>query len=82
MAKHLDIDLGFKNEDEVCNSALKILKTDENCLITENAKWQKADKEINSLKGPAQAKDYDFYLTSPIARSSRILNKCSAEIKS
>ena len=82
LAKHLDIDLGFKNEDEVCNSALKILKTDENCLITENAKWQKADKEINSLKGPAQAKDYDFYLTSPIARSSRILNKCSAEIKS
>jgi hypothetical protein len=29
-----------------------------------------------------EAKNYDYYLTNSIARSSRILNKCSVENKS
>lgn len=43
--------------------------------------WIKSSVNFDSVKSHKIAfKDYDFYLTNPIARASRTLNKCSAEL--
>jgi len=46
-----------------------------------NPVWIKAGAGANDLaSGKISLRNFDFYLTNPIARASRTLNKCSAEI--
>ena len=83
LAKELNIDVGFNNEQEL----IKLLEQEFNIL----AHLNRIDSgNIADLKGSLQAfaisndnkihsKKYDYYLTNAIARSSRILNKCSVE---
>ncbi len=43
--------------------------------------WIASSTSFDSIKSQKIAlKDYDFYLTNPIARASRTLNKCSSEL--
>ncbi len=79
LAKEIGCDLESKNHSDMTYSTYKALGAYENSFITSNYLWQKASKKADKIKGIIQAQDYDFYLTNPIARASRILNKCSAE---
>lgn len=45
------------------------------------ASWVKAKSTSERLENEKIAiKDFDFYLTNPIARASRVLNKCSSDL--
>jgi hypothetical protein len=45
------------------------------------ATWIKSAEIKNDFSDKKLAvKDFDFYLTNPIARASRTLNKCSVEL--
>lgn len=82
IASQLNINLGFKNHEELIYAIQKslphITKIDE---ITA-AKYIKSDNSSSDIdkSQSIKAKDYDFYLTNSIARSSRILSKCSNEL--
>ncbi len=77
LAQNLGVDLGYKNLVELRNA-----------LIAANANFSNLDKVIKAdwinsaniseelLTEKLTAKDYNFYLTNPIARASRTLNKC------
>jgi NADH dehydrogenase/NADH:ubiquinone oxidoreductase subunit G len=83
LASVLGFNLGFKNSEELINlldqeinlfdRINSINKSDNDCLkpSNDNFKLNNNDKII--------IKNYDYYLTNSIARSSRILHKCSAE---
>ena len=78
LANALGIDLGFKNLPELNNSLQKnhIIFNDLNEI--KKAQWIKSS-ELNGelLAEKISIQDIDFYLTNPIARASRTLNKCS-----
>lgn len=84
IANKLNIDLGFNNSDELfdlMNKELKILsKLDKINFEKDSLKILNDNFKLNS--DLIEAKNYDYYLTNSIARSSRILNKCSVENKS
>lgn len=80
LADKLKISLDFKDIEEARNLIYKKLKTSENSLIKANFKNSDTIK-TNLKECIIEANDFDYYLTNPIARASRILNKCSQELK-
>lgn len=85
IANKLNLNLGFNNHEqllEVLESEYKILSK-LNQLPSINQKILEAldDNFTNSIanEDKISIRNYDYYLTNSIARSSRILNKCSAE---
>jgi NADH-quinone oxidoreductase subunit G len=79
LAKYLDIDLGFNDSQELIKNLIKELNLKESSINELDHKWLKDKQSSLNVSGDILAQDYDFYLTNPIARASRILNKCSAE---
>jgi NADH-quinone oxidoreductase subunit G len=82
LAAKLEIDLGFKNFSQLRKSMFEEFPIFENLEKISKTSWQKSE-EISGefLQQKLQAQDFDFYLTNPIARASRALNKCSVELK-
>lgn len=81
LAQKLGIDLGFDNFESLCQLLAKNYPIFNKVNQITKANWVKAGdikQEFSETK--LSAKDFDFYLTNPIARASRILNKCSAEL--
>ncbi len=81
LAEKLHIDLGFKNH----SSLRKVLSNEhsifKNLEEISPAIWKKSDElKGNFIEEKITIKDFDFYLTNPIARASRTLNKCSVEL--
>ena len=81
LAEKLHIDLGFKN----LASLRKVLSNEhsifKNLEKISSAIWKKSDElKGNFIEEKITIKDFDFYLTNPIARASRTLNKCSVEL--
>ncbi len=77
LAKKLNLDLGAKTLPELRKSLIAAYPIFANLDKITKASWIKADgilSEIDSDK--FVIKDYNFYLTNPIARASRTLNKC------
>ena len=80
LAKKFGFDLGFKNLEEIRKELARNEKTFANLDEITKKSWIKSDEikgELNEEKLIAQ--NFDFYLTNPIARASRTLNKCSNE---
>jgi NADH-quinone oxidoreductase subunit G len=83
LAKKFDFDLGFKNLAEVRKELAKKHVIFAHLEKTFKSSWIKSHEASGSfVEESLSAKDFDFYLTNPIARASRILNKCSAELTS
>ncbi len=85
IAKALNIDLGFKNIAE-----LRIILAKEYPIFTSigkitKANWLKTTKNLATKKSYDLTKlnfvDFDFYLTNPIARASKTLNRCSMNFR-
>lgn len=81
LAQKLGIDLGFKNLSELRESLASSHPIFANLEKISKATWVKS----HELKGDFATKKllikkFDFYLTNPIARASRTLNKCSSEL--
>jgi NADH-quinone oxidoreductase subunit G len=81
LAKKFGFDLDFKNLSELRKQMSQEHQSFANLEKITKANW------INSkafsgefLEEKLSAKNFDFYLTNPIARASRTLNKCSAEL--
>jgi len=84
IAQKLDLDLGFKNynqllakldeEHKILSRVDKINNRNESFLKVTND-----NLKFNFIDSKLVAKNYDYYLTNSIARASRVLNKCSAE---
>ncbi len=82
LAQKLGIDLGFKNFDELRKLLAKEFKIFADLEIITKTSWGKSDEIKNDFSDKKiSAKEFDFYLTNPIARASRTLNKCSVELK-
>lgn len=84
IAQKLKLNLGFANYDELLaklDEEYKILaKIDKiNNYPAESLKITNDNLKLNFGEEKLMAKNYDYYLTNAIARSSRVLNKCSAE---
>ncbi len=79
LAKKLSIDLGFSNLDELRKLLPQSIKIDQ----ISKTSWIKSE-EIKGefLDQKLIAEDFDFYLTNPISRASRTLNRCSTELNS
>lgn len=74
LAQKLGVDLGFSNLAEIRKSLPQLDKISK-------ATWVKSGEIKGEISGEKLlAKEFDFYLTNPIARASRTLNKCSAEL--
>ena len=82
LAAKLEIDLGFKNLAQLRKSMFAEFPIFKNLEKISKTSWQKS-KEISGefLQPKLQTQDFDFYLTNPIARASRTLNKCSVELR-
>ena len=80
LAKALKLDLGFANKSELrakLSASNEIFSKIDEALPRD---WQKAQKVKGKLNSEEISyKDFDFYLTNPIARASLTMNKCSAE---
>ncbi len=81
LAQKLGVDLEFKNSSEIKNSLIKSNPIFSKIGEAFKANWIKS----HAIKGEVvdkkiSLKDFDFYLTNPIARASRTLNRCSAEL--
>jgi len=81
LAKKFGFDLGFKNLAEIRENLAKTQAIFANLEKTFKSSWTKShDTSDNFVEENLAAKNFDFYLTNPIARASRTLNKCSAEL--
>lgn len=78
ISEKLNLSLDFKNITEARELVFKKLNTKIDCKI--KVEFKEFSKNIDKISGEIKAKDYDYYLTNQIARSSRILNKCSSEL--
>jgi NADH-quinone oxidoreductase subunit G len=77
LAQSLNLDLGYKNLAELKNSLSETCRTFANLNRVTKANWVKSENIVGELdREKISAKDYNFYLTNPIARASRTLNKC------
>lgn len=81
LAQKLGIDLGFDNLLELRRAMRGANSIFDNLEKISPAKWISS----NEIKGDfseekLEIKKFDFYLTNPIARASRTLNKCSVEL--
>lgn len=81
IAKNLNLDLGFNNKKELLEELTKTSEIFVNLDEILKRSWIKAKKDkIEVNKQNLNFIDFDFYLTNPITRASRTLNKCSAEL--
>ncbi len=80
LAQKLDLDLGFKDLKELRKNLAGFNNIFENLDKIQKANWVKSVEITGAITDKLLANDFDFYLTNPIARSSRTLNKCSAEL--
>lgn len=81
LAQKLGIDLGFRNQDELRAKLASSHKNLTNLQTIHKANWVKSSEiKAGSFSEKLSVQDFDFYLTNPIARASRILNKCSADL--
>ncbi len=78
LAQKLGIDLGFKNLAELRNKMAETNAVFANIDQVHKASWIKLGNVEGHLDDSEKlvVKDYNFYLTNPIARASRPLNKC------
>jgi NADH-quinone oxidoreductase subunit G len=81
LAAKLGIDLGFKTHADLrkalANSNQAFAKLEK--IAKRN--WVKShDLKGDFVENKLEVKAFDFYLTNPIARASRTLNKCSVEL--
>lgn len=78
LADILGFDLGFKDLSELRAALKQVSSTFANLENITKAQWIKSG-ELNGklVVEKITIKDIDFYLTNPIARASRTLNKCS-----
>ena len=87
IAKKIGLELCFSNEDELCHEMNKIhgFGNYHNFLEYIQNEGEKLkisnDNKFNLSSQKLKIKDYDYYLTNAITRSSRTLNKCSLENK-
>jgi NADH-quinone oxidoreductase subunit G len=82
LARKFAINLGFQNHDEARKDLAATSTTFANLEKISKAAWKKSsDANANFSETKISTKNYDFYLTNPIARASRILNKCSVELQ-
>ncbi len=81
LAKKLGIDLGFQTLGEIRQALAANHETFRNLDKITKASWIKSG-EINSDFSDKKItmKKFDFYLTNPITRASRIMNRCSTEL--
>lgn len=78
LAKKLHLDLGFANRNDLRKSLIAEKPIFANIGEVSKASWVEQKgviEEINSAQNFV-AQDYNFYLTNPITRASRTLNKC------
>ena len=81
LAEALGVDLGFKNLNELRKLMALENEVFANLEKISQAKWVKSGEVSgNFSSAKLLAKEFDFYLTNPIARASRTLNKCSTEL--
>ncbi len=81
LAEKLNTDLGFKNLAELRKNLGQDYPTFAKLNEISKANWIASIKNEDSiLEDKIEFQDFDFYLTNPIARASRTLNKCSAEL--
>ena len=77
IAQGLNLDLGYKNLTELRNSLFETHPIFANLNEITQASWIKSEDVLGELDAEKiSIKDYNFYLTNPIARASRTLNKC------
>ena len=84
LAQKMNLDLGFKNADEVREQLALLNEVFSNIDQITKANWTKTEEVNSDFAGKLiTAKSYDFYLSGgAITRASRILSKCSAELNS
>ncbi len=84
IAKKAKIDLGFENSQEIQQEIAKNYQFLSQPDQIVQANWQKSTESEDDISNSQKinSSDYDFYQTNQIARSSRILARCSNEIKS
>ncbi len=81
LAEKFHIDLGFKSLVSLRKVLLNEHPIFKNLEKVSPAIWKKSDELKGDFTDQKIAiKDFDFYLTNPIARASRTLNKCSVEL--
>ncbi len=81
LAQKLSIDLGFTNLVELRKALSSAKPIFSNLEKISKANWIKSGDIKNDFsEKKLTAKEFDFYLTNPIARASRTLNKCSVEL--
>ena len=80
LADKLDIDLGFKSLSELRNLIYSQNPTLMQLDIITQSEWIKSNDSSDLLEEKLFIKPFDFYLTNPITRASRTLNKCSDEL--
>ncbi|NBV06441.1 MAG: NADH-quinone oxidoreductase subunit G [Proteobacteria bacterium] len=77
IAQKLNLDLGYKNLAELRNSLIAANPIFANLNKINKAIWINTDNTLGDIDSDKfNLKDYNFYLTNPIARASRTLNKC------
>jgi len=78
IAKNLGLDLEFNDFSSLQKLISKELPNVAEFDQITKRPWQDATKADGKFSDEViSAKDYDFYLTNPIARASRTMNKCS-----
>lgn len=81
LAQKFGFDLGFKKLDELRILLASSHKTFANLQNISKTNWIKSEEVKSDFSTEKlMVKNFDFYLTNPIARASRTLNKCSAEL--
>jgi NADH-quinone oxidoreductase subunit G len=81
LAQKIGVDLGFNNLVELRRAIRIAYPIFANLEKISKATWIKSAEIKNDFSDKKLAvKDFDFYLTNPIARASRTLNKCSVEL--
>ncbi|MES2961850.1 MAG: NADH-quinone oxidoreductase subunit NuoG [Pseudomonadota bacterium] len=81
LAGKIGVDLGFKDLSELRREMRIAYPIFANLEKISKATWVKSAEIKNDFSDQKLAvKDFDFYLTNPIARASRTLNKCSVEL--
>ncbi len=87
LAKNLGISLGFEDLSGLKNAIRSEFKATADIDSISKISFEEFFKptfeaDFSSLEGKSlKYQNYDFYLTNPIARASRTLNRCSAELK-
>jgi NADH-quinone oxidoreductase subunit G len=83
LAKELGVDLGFDNLAQARAKLFEKHAHMSNFDKIATAKWQNSHAALGDLsEEKVVIQHFDFYLTNPITRASRTLNRCSSEFVS